>query len=241
MLAADSPIQIPSRQSVKNKGLAAWYDSDSNPVVETPTDLMSSLSRSASFVYKELLRDLRTQKEARSNLSGERQEDFELVVPANVTLPRHPQHCNCGQCSKQGTVLIVNDSQCRIHGRFESGPPHGEDVKVLLEYVMIHVPFHGNTNDETHCDVWVLRQLGVVDGAELCVQVPAKHLVSTFHGRFAIKDAIAAAQAPLGTFHTHIRAGVTCTGAQGTRSFAVYSPELYVCGARNLRRISKLQ
>ena len=132
---------------------------------------------------------------------------------------------------------IVNDWPFTVQGRFKSGPPDGEEVKVLLEYVIIHLSPSGDRNDESRVDVWVLRQLADVNGAELCLEVPAKELVSTFHGISTTKKVITRSQAPVGTFHTHLRAEVTLRDV----SFQVYSTELYVCGARNFRRISQPQ
>ena len=252
VLAMDLSMQRSSSQAVQHHTHIHAASTAATPINAAPP-----LTVSAGPVYQELFRDLKTPAKVRSDTCEKGQElqvpgeglqdvvlgsldqvDFELVVQANVTPPCHSQQCNCGFCSRQGMVLIVNDWPCTIQGRFKADLPDGSEVEVLLEYVMIHLP-SGDITDETECDVWVLGKLAVVNGAKLCIEVPARQLVSTYHGSVAAKKVIASSQAPLGTFHTYIRAGITCMGAQCTRSFRVYSSELYVCGARNLRRISK--
>ena len=138
-------------------------------------------------------------------------------------------------------VLVANDLPCTVEGRFKSCPPDGVEMKVLLEYVVLHFPSDGDMTDETRGGVLVLRQLGTFTGAEDCIEVPAKQLTSTYHGMATMKRAIIDTQKGVpGTFHTHLRARVTCNGAQTARSVSVYSSELYECGTRNLRRISDL-
>lgn len=164
--------------------------------------------------------------------------NFELVVHSNYDRPRHPQPCDCDLCSKQGTVLVANDRSLTVEGRCNPGPPQGGEAQVTLQYVAVHKSTDDCIIDETCRDVWVLEQLGVIAGAVFCVEVPAKQLVSSYHGIAATKKAVCKSQAAVGTFRTHLRAEVTCIGAHKARSFRVYSPEVYVAGNRNFRRIS---
>ena len=112
---------------------------------------------------------------------------------------------------------------------------------MLLEYIILHKPSDGNITEETCCDVWRLRAIAVVDVDEavFSMEVPAKQLASTYHS-FAATKKVTSKSRLRGTFHTHLRAGVTCSGAQLAQSFRVYSPAVYGAGARNFRRKSKI-
>ena len=164
--------------------------------------------------------------------------DFELVVQSNYDPRHHLQQCNCSLCSKQGMVLVSNDCPLVVEGRFRSGPPDSADVKVVLQHVVIHKPTDGSFADGTSCDVGVIKELAVTTGAAFRVEVPAKHLLSTYHGIATTKKQVDKSHDPTGTFHTHLRAEVTCIGVHKAQTFRVYSPQVYVSGGRNFRRIS---
>ena len=165
--------------------------------------------------------------------------DVKLVVKSNYTTASHPQQCNCGLCSKQGLVLVMNNLPVTIEGRLWSGLPEDKEVKVLLQYVVLHRPSGDSMAEDGCCDVWVLDEVAVLAGSAFCVEVQAKQLVSTYHASKATKKAFAGSQlgSLAGTFHTYFRASVTRIGEQ-KEAFQVYSPEVYVCGDRNLRRLS---
>ena len=225
---------------------------------EIPAEILGLHSSEPSGpVYKELLQEQIFATEAKDTPGGEDCKlqtpgqgstgvlvgsvhgvNFELAVHSDYGRPCHPQSCDCDLCSKQGTVLVANGRPLTVEGRFSPGPPQGSEVQVTLQYVVVHKSTDDCVIDETCHDVWVLKQLGVIAEAAFCVEVPAKQLVSSYHGINATRKAVCKSQAAVGTFHTHLRAEVTCIGAQKAQSFRVYSPEVYVSGDRNFRRIS---
>ena len=162
---------------------------------------------------------------------------FELVVHSNVALPSCLPQCNCRLCTLQG-IVVANTLPLIIEGRFVPDLPRG-DVWVELQYVVVHEPSESGTS-EIHCrDAWMVQQLGTLTRSALQIEVPAKELGSTYHAVVATKKVVASKmqkQFP-GTFHTYFRAEVMCLGANRAQSFRAYSPEVHVCGDRNLRRL----
>ena len=146
---------------------------------------------------------------------------FELVVHSNVVHLTDPQQLQQG-------ILISNDLPLVLEAQFKS-PPKAGATKVLLQYVVV---CHENGST---AGVWIQKQLGFLTWPTMQrIEVPAKQLTSTYHAIAATKkleDALASF-----TFHTYFRAEVAC-GASEAQPYHAYSPEVYVCGDRNIRRI----
>ena len=153
----------------------------------------------------------------------------QLVLESNFTplCPHHP--CNCRLCQKGPVVAVANDFPSTLE--WKSNLTEDNDVTVRLEFVLVH---------ETGRDHWrsaVLQQLGVLRGATFRTIVQARQLQSTWSAVSSVKRELDDTQPSESVFRTYLRAEVTCTAAQKIVSFRVYSPEIYVCGSRNLCRL----
>ena len=170
---------------------------------------------------------------------GQDAADFELITESNFSLPNHSQPCNCSLCMTQQIVVITNDLGCLLKGKFRSGQPEGKNAKVQLQYVVMRRPPNTAILNGPSClGGGVISQHTAVLAAAFHAAMPAGQLMSTNQGR---KVAELWGMEPRGTFHTYIRAQVTCTEARTVRSFHSYSLEVYVAGSRQLRRIPDLQ
>ena len=169
------------------------------------------------------------QEEHPSQHLFQQQQWQELVLESNLTslCPHHP--CNCQLCRKGPVAAVANDLPFTLE--WKSNLTEGNDVTVRLEFVLVH---------ETGRDHWrsvVLQQLGVRRGATFRTAVQARQLQSTWSAVSSVKRELGDTQSSESVFRTYLRAEVTCAAAQKFVSFRVYSPEIYVRGSRNLRRL----
>ena len=130
------------------------------------------------------------------------------------------------------TAQRPSTEQCESAGHQEGAKHEAMKAHVLLQYVVVYQPLDDRTIEETCSHYRVLGEVAVFGEVPFRMEVPAKRLVSTYQG-IAGTD-----RASHGVAGTYLRAQVTCFGANNIESFAVYSPEMYVCNDRNLRKRS---
>ena len=168
---------------------------------------------------------------------------FQLLIVPNFR-KRCGQQCRCALCQRQG-VVVANDEPLTIDGLVNSGlTTKGDDVSVQLQYVVVHQP----TGNMAHPTTLVLKQLDKLkmdNPSTFRTVVRANQLMATWSAACIAKKAVSGSidsqsSRPIqGSFHTYLRAEVVCLGSDLARSFLAYSPELYVCGKRNLRRLQR--
>ena len=185
------------------------------------------------------------------------------LLPAPLQLQVHSnfsRRCSspmyCKLCSDKSLIVLANDFPFVVEGWFRPELLQASNIKVDLTYVVIHHPDSGlcdaakpglSSNNvwpqETFASVKLDRGTDPTFHTTVSLpKLPAKTLVSTRTAVVAAKKAFTAAGEVRqlrsgGTFSTYIRAEAVLLDCEKVQSFETYSPEVFVSGDRNLRKV----